>query len=79
MGGRHTAHMREGITSHIYFFVNFFGMVILPINPQKRTFNYRGWRSASCPKETFDAGEILYNFLLYKPGSYKDGRFNFSM
>ena len=27
--------------------------------------------------ETFDAGEILYNFLLYKPGSYKDGRFNF--
>ncbi len=31
----------KGFTSHIYFFVNFFGVVILPINPQKLTFNYR--------------------------------------
>ncbi len=38
-GGRHTAHMVGRITSHIYFFVNFFGMVILPINPQKRTLD----------------------------------------
>ncbi len=56
-GPTRSSYGRKNHLSNI-FFCKFLEMVILPINPQKRTFNYRRCRSASCPKETYKTLEF---------------------
>ena len=50
-GLTHISYVRGNHLTYI-FFCKFFGMVILLINPQKRTLDLSNREAAKCPKET---------------------------